>query len=431
MKFPRVIFCIAPPPAGHWTQILSVSRKLRHCQKRAKRATTLAHLQARPPPYYHMQLDRVSRLAYQSRCGATTLSRSLSGAYPARICVHATAAAAGVFADIVHAHTATELLWWHEPVSLAGRGMALQPPLQEHRRGQQKEQQQHKCHTPIAALLLRQGQGRLSYRQPFSTAALVSAPPEWRQWCKHSLRRRISVSARKFTTVPNKQAASGTISAPSSRLATSDTAENYYAAIKASGSAGQWERALSLLDEMWINGPSTLPPNSETYGEAIAACGSAGQWRQAVDLLQQMAGKGVAADDRCYREAIKACGDGEQWVRAVGLYNRMRMIGVAPGILSHNAIITALGKAGRLKEALAILKRMQQHQAQGRPDIAPDVGTYNAVIFACEEGGHWEQAFSLLEEMKTIGVRPNEESFCHVITACGKGKQWEQVQQTL
>jgi pentatricopeptide repeat domain-containing protein 1 len=60
-----------------------------------------------------------------------------------------------------------------------------------------------------------------------------------------------------------------------------------------------------------------VPPNQYSYGGAIAACERAGEWVRAVQLVQEMEASGCALGVVSYSSAISACAKGGAWrVRA-------------------------------------------------------------------------------------------------------------------
>ena len=114
-----------------------------------------------------------------------------------------------------------------------------------------------------------------------------------------------------------------------------------------------WECALSLLRRMK---ESTLQVDPQTYSSVISACEAAGQWQRALGVLQSMMKtKGQEADDYsrlnlfCFNAAISACEKGGAWVEALELYYRMKEKGgtVTPNFVTLSSVLVALDKAGQ------------------------------------------------------------------------------------
>jgi len=114
-----------------------------------------------------------------------------------------------------------------------------------------------------------------------------------------------------------------------------------------------WECALSLLRRQK---ESKIQVDPQTYSSVISACEAAGQWQRALGVLQSMTKtKGEAADSYsglnlfCFNAAISACEKGGAWVEALELYYRMIDKGgaVTPNFVTLSSILVALDKAGQ------------------------------------------------------------------------------------
>jgi pentatricopeptide repeat domain-containing protein 1 len=114
-----------------------------------------------------------------------------------------------------------------------------------------------------------------------------------------------------------------------------------------------WECALSLLRRMK---ESRLYVDPQTYSSVISACEAAGQWQRALGVLQSMMkSKNQAADGYsqlnlyCFNAAISACEKGGAWVEALELYYRMKDKGgeVTPNFVTLSSLLLALDKAGQ------------------------------------------------------------------------------------
>ncbi len=111
-----------------------------------------------------------------------------------------------------------------------------------------------------------------------------------------------------------------------------------------------WECALSLLRRMREDG---LTPDVATFSATISACEAAGEWQRALGVLQMMMDD-VERDETllniyCFNAAISACEKGQAWVEALELYERMLDIGGAifPNVVTLNSLLVALEKAGQ------------------------------------------------------------------------------------
>ena len=114
-----------------------------------------------------------------------------------------------------------------------------------------------------------------------------------------------------------------------------------------------WECAVSLLRRMKESG---LNPDVQTFSSAISACESAGEWQRALGILQTMmdaSAEEAACSPKpnlyCFNAAISACEKGGAWVEAVDLYERMLNEGgsLKPNFVTLNSLIVALEKSGQ------------------------------------------------------------------------------------
>ena len=62
---------------------------------------------------------------------------------------------------------------------------------------------------------------------------------------------------------------------------------------------------------------SRVEANTITHSAAISVCEKAGEWVRALQLLQSMANSLVEANTITYNAAISACEKAGDWVRAV------------------------------------------------------------------------------------------------------------------
>lgn len=115
-----------------------------------------------------------------------------------------------------------------------------------------------------------------------------------------------------------------------------------------------WECSLSLLRRMREEG---LVPDVTAYSASISACESAGEWQRALGILQMMMDDDSSLDESdnsllnryCFNAAISACEKGNAWVEALELYERMMDTGgpILPNAVTLNSLLEALDKAGQ------------------------------------------------------------------------------------
>lgn len=224
-------------------------------------------------------------------------------------------------------------------------------------------------------------------------------------------------------------------------------------AIAACGKAGQWERALDLLEEMeggWQpqeegaqRGTVAIAPNVAAINAAISACARAGEAGRALGLLRRMAareGGGLvgsirindglegqdksdstsstlrgeaseegpawpAADSVSFNSAMEACAVSGRWQEGATLLSRMLEAGVRPDVCSYGAHLACLRAGGQWQRALEVLEEMRAGaEVNGGVGVRPDLGCYAMAMSTLGEAGRWEQALELLRFLQKQGA---------------------------
>lgn len=225
-------------------------------------------------------------------------------------------------------------------------------------------------------------------------------------------------------------------------------------AITACGKAGQWERALGLLEEMEGAGQPqegggqqstvAIAPNVAAINAAISACARAGRADSALGLLNRMVareGEGFvgsirtsdglerqnrsespsstprgkaseegpawpAADSVSFNSAMEACAISGRWKEGATLLARMREAGVRPDVCSYGAHLACLRAGGQWQRALEVLEEMMAGAEVngGGAAVRPDLGCYAVVMSTLGEAGRWEQALELLRFLQKQGA---------------------------
>ena len=256
----------------------------------------------------------------------------------------------------------------------------------------------------------------------------------------------------------------------------------YTTAITACGKAGQWERALDLLDDMGGVHPQQrqqqqkeedgvcvgvgIAPDVAAINAAISACARAGQVEIALDLLDRMAardggglvgsigsGRGSNVDGRHQGESAgstvgnggsppsspSAMGRRKRDNRSDSDNDSGRYGGAAADppkagpawpvadSVSFNSAMEACAFAGRWQEGAALLGRMRE------AGVRPDVCSYGAHLACLRAGGQWQRAVEVLEEMRAgteadggVGVKPDLGCYAVVMSTLGEAGRWGQ-----
>ncbi|CAK0903293.1 unnamed protein product [Prorocentrum cordatum] len=82
------------------------------------------------------------------------------------------------------------------------------------------------------------------------------------------------------------------------------TVISYSAGISACEKCDKWQRALSLLSDMW---EGTVEPTVISYNAGIIACDKSMQWQMAVSLLSHMWEAKLVPGVTSYSTVVSAC----------------------------------------------------------------------------------------------------------------------------
>lgn len=111
-----------------------------------------------------------------------------------------------------------------------------------------------------------------------------------------------------------------------------------------------WECSLALLRRMKEDG---LRPDIQILSSCISACEAAGQWQRALGVLQSMIddnpGNREFLNLFCFNAAISSCEKGGAWVEALEIYERMLSYGgsLQPNFVTLSSLVLALDNAGQ------------------------------------------------------------------------------------
>ncbi|CAJ1418534.1 unnamed protein product, partial [Effrenium voratum] len=213
----------------------------------------------------------------------------------------------------------------------------------------------------------------------------------------------------------------------------------YSGLVGACASDGQWQAALTVLQDMQEN---AVQPDPVLLG-ALMRCCETGGWRAALAILDS---SGKCCDVQSFNGALAAVASGAQWQRCAALLYSMGLQEaferLAPDAASCSICITCLARCGHWERALEVLRAMPELQVQ-RNEVSFNAGisacqtpaaaleilqemdatsvqrskvSFNAALAAC--GSSWEEALSLLEQMKCGSLEPDAVTFSSLLSAC-------------
>ncbi|CAK8986357.1 unnamed protein product [Durusdinium trenchii] len=226
----------------------------------------------------------------------------------------------------------------------------------------------------------------------------------------------------------------------------------FFTAANACADAGEWQRALEVVNAMLSQGPSArstetmnasmlrldgyslnalvnafaraslwaraIGPLTSSHADSIAfnsaLCSmSTGKvWTRALATQQSMVQAALVADVVSFGSSITACENSHRWLWAIRLFSQMQFAGLKPGLITCSAAASALEKCGIWNGAGNLLSQMFLWEVQ------PSATTINAVIAASERVSQWLQALGFLSAMPLRFLSADLISVNSVVTAC-------------
>lgn len=100
-----------------------------------------------------------------------------------------------------------------------------------------------------------------------------------------------------------------------------------------------------------------IRPSVQAYSSAVSSLEAAGQWQRAIGVLQSMREDGEIPNLYCLNAAISACEKGGAWVEALELYESIRSQGkssIRTNFITVNSLLIALENASQVELAESI-----------------------------------------------------------------------------
>ena len=222
------------------------------------------------------------------------------------------------------------------------------------------------------------------------------------------------------TSIPSSSSSS------SSRIQDGGLGNCYTQLFKVYGKAGQWEKALALLEHMRRDG--YVEPSASHYYEAMRACAFAQRPDAALALLKEVkeverrreGGRG-RPHILCWNAAVLACQRAGRWLACLELLKTMEGLGQEPGPSNYARAMQACGEAGRGDEAWKLYQELVQRQ-QGSSRGALDHVVYGSLLLVCGKAGEVERVKTLWGDMcQTRNFVPDRLNVAQAVAALAWG----------
>lgn len=197
-----------------------------------------------------------------------------------------------------------------------------------------------------------------------------------------------------------------------------DTTEGYTHVLRQVEFGEHWEWGLRLLEEAWERLPAP-GPDVITHNVACQVFGRAGEWPRALNVLEEMRARGVQMDFETTQAATQACSRNGQWEQALAVLVDAQENGVADRE-SYNIAMMACGSAKAWETSLALLESAGSSTV---PELARDALAFGIAAYGCYKAGLWQKAVSLLATMQAEEVTPDAVVYACCAQACKQAKE--------
>eukprot|EP00403_Amphidinium_massartii_P003067 CAMPEP_0178376722 /NCGR_PEP_ID=MMETSP0689_2-20121128/3549_1 /TAXON_ID=160604 /ORGANISM="Amphidinium massartii, Strain CS-259" /LENGTH=848 /DNA_ID=CAMNT_0019996753 /DNA_START=76 /DNA_END=2622 /DNA_ORIENTATION=+ len=191
--------------------------------------------------------------------------------------------------------------------------------------------------------------------------------------------------------------------------------------VQAAAKAGQWQRALSLMEVLTQRRQA---PTAKTYNASIAAVAKADddghQWERALLMVREMQSRRLRTDRPAYAATVNACSKTGAWQQAVALLAEMTSLHVRPDANCYTDVLQVCAGEGHWAVALELLRAAVQDGVKAEPHFV-------ATMQACAFAGHWQRALDCLRHMPAQQLKPTAQCYGAAMTACDAAGKWAQV----
>ncbi|WOL03413.1 hypothetical protein Cni_G12133 [Canna indica] len=172
----------------------------------------------------------------------------------------------------------------------------------------------------------------------------------------------------------------------------------YNVLIKAYGKAKQYDKALSLFEDMRNMGTW---PDECTFNSIIQMLSSANFPDRARDLLCRMKRAGFRPRCETFSAVIVSYSRNFMVSEALEVYQEMKASGVQPNEVVYGLLVDLFAEAGKVEEALHYINLMEES------GLTTNNVVLTSLMKAYSKAGCWREAQELYAKMKTLGDGPD------------------------
>ncbi|KAK2639950.1 hypothetical protein Ddye_027745 [Dipteronia dyeriana] len=147
-------------------------------------------------------------------------------------------------------------------------------------------------------------------------------------------------------------------------------------------------------------------------GSDVARVCRDGKLKEAIELLE----KGVKADANCFAALFDLCGSTDSIESATKVHDYFLQSTFRGDLFLNNKVIEMYGKCGSMTDAQRVFNYM--------PDRNMD--SWHMMINGYADNGLGDDGLQFFEQMRTLGMKPNEQTFLAVFSACASADAIEE-----
>ncbi|KAK3195776.1 hypothetical protein Dsin_027086 [Dipteronia sinensis] len=175
---------------------------------------------------------------------------------------------------------------------------------------------------------------------------------------------------------------------------------------------GQGQQNPNQFNNNNLTSQHQAPAQPLPSGSDLARVCQDGKLKEAIELLE----KGVKADANCFAVLFELCGTTNSFESAKKVHDYFLQSTFRGDLFLNNKVIEMYGKCGSMTDAQRVFNYM--------PDRNMD--SWHLMINGYADNGLGDDGLQFFEQMRTLGMKPNEQTFLAVFSACASADAIEE-----